>query len=84
MKVSKVQLDILQKMNEGWELGMGRGYNPSHWLQKNGLGRGGDTQNVKDNSFSSLYKKELIKSTGYNYPSERWELTEKGKALVTA
>jgi hypothetical protein len=61
MQLSKAQSRVLQLLQEGWELGVSSGIVGNAWLQKNGLGRGGETEFVNYNTFHSLYKRGLIK-----------------------
>ncbi len=73
MALSKSQQLVIDKMKEGWELGsstMGRA-----WLQKNGLGRGGETMGVHRNTLHSLYKMGLIKHI-YGFPTSHHTLVE--------
>ncbi len=82
MKVSKVQLDILQKMNDGWELGFYQGFNASCRLQEGGIGRGGKVQTVNTNTYYSLRREGLIVISKEDYPTDKYAIGEKGKALV--
>lgn len=45
---------VLQLLAEGWELGVSAGFSPRVWMQKNGLSRGGETEDVNWNSMHSL------------------------------
>jgi len=49
MKLSKTQLEVLRLMNEGWELGRnndGGWGGRQWWMQKGGLGYGGDDKTI--------------------------------------
>ena len=72
MKLPKTQIDILDKMDNGWELGLATGYKGSRaWLQKGGLGYGGDSQKVHRNTLFSLEAKGLIKRI-YGFPTSKF------------
>jgi len=75
-KLTKVQQDVLDKMNDGWELGcyINSGCN----LQKGGLGRGGQTQRVSHATVTSLYQKHLIRQI-YGFPAVHYVLIEAEK-----
>jgi len=91
MKLSKAQLEVLQKLSEGWELGSSltqigftveieRGV-----LQKNGLGCGQPLKDVKIITINALVKKGLIKRLPNPYVRiefTKYELTEKGKTYI--
>jgi len=63
--LSKVQQEVVDQMKAGWELGINNsGFHTRPWLQKGGLGKGGEIQRVPLNSFNSLNTKRVIKSTG--------------------
>lgn len=80
MKLSEKQKMVIQLMRDGWQLGFDRLSNRS-WLQKNGLGRGGETAEVKRSTLQSLRKHELIVNGGHKYPVTQLMLTEKGKSI---
>ena len=92
MKLSKLQVEVIQLMQKGWELGsyhgLGVGYgNPSFTihLQKNGLGKGGECVHVKVNTFWSLQSRGLIEEVEnqpYFAHPKRYQLTQKGKDWV--
>jgi len=85
-KLSKNQLEVLRLMSEGWELGRSHGFDGDRpwWMQKGGLGRGGDSKKVNSNTTFSLYKKGLIYKPDpkTEFPTEHWALTEKGKEAI--
>ncbi len=90
MKLTKKQIEILTLMNLGWELGKNTSTsarNISHnrvwWLQKGGIGRGGESKEIHGKvNILNLYQEKLILSTGFNFPSEKYYLTKKGKKLL--
>ena len=78
------QLAVLRKMRDGWELGLDTGMDAYAWLQRNGLGRGGDTQSVSLNTLYALVSRKLLERGGYNYPTQRFILTAKGREAADA
>lgn len=63
-KLTERQLHVVRRMCEGWELGLEQGYRGSFWwLQKNGLGKGGDCENVHASTAESLLKLGLVRDT---------------------
>ena len=67
MKLSKLQSQVIKRLQEGWELGLmwsHIGYTRIKyhaWLQKNGLGKCGLVEDVDMRTFNSLRYKNLIK-----------------------
>ena len=82
IKLSSVPKMVIKKMRKGWELGTkselrGR----STWIQKNGIGKGGQSIKVTS-TFYSLCDKNLIQqSERYSGLTEIWELTDLGKTI---
>ena len=76
MKLSVLQQKVIDLMNEGWELGLTQGFCPRAWLQKNGLGKGGETLNISVATLYSLERNKLIVSQGYSYPTRTYKLKE--------
>lgn len=72
MKLSESQQLVIDKMNEGWELGYDN-YSFTTWLQKNGIGRGGETIDIRNATLFALYKKGLIQEH-YNFPISKYTL----------
>lgn len=83
-KLSKSQLELLKLMADGWELGKDATGSSGWWMQKGGLGRGGEAKNVHLTTAHNSYKKGLIKrdDTKPHFPSTHYCLTEKGKKAV--
>lgn len=66
MKLTKAQQHVVARMKEGWSLGLDTGLKPWAWLQQDGLGRGGATENVNLNTFSGLERRKVICRAGTN------------------
>lgn len=81
MKLSKAQTQVVAKMKEGWQLGRDNTATGGWWLQKDGLGRGGDTITVNGNSAHALFKSGVIQEKKWGFPTSLWELTKYGKSV---
>ena len=79
MKLSKAQSEILRMMATGWELGLSMTMDGGFWIQKGGLGRGGDSQNVHHGTAGALENRGLIERCEYSFPTQRLRLTEAGR-----
>jgi len=67
------QAEILRLLREGWELGLDH-YGHEPWLQKDGLGKGGETRQAHSASFWALKRKGLIELIKDGFPSSRYGL----------
>jgi hypothetical protein len=86
VKLSESQLNVLRLLNngEGWEIGLYTGINPRARMQKGGLGKGGEAQDVRITTFTALSDKGLIarnKEAPFAFP-QHWHITSEGKAKV--
>lgn len=81
MKLTKAQQEVINLMGQAWELGTSSGITSRCWLQKNGLGRGGDTKTISYVTKNKLESMGLIVGT-YKFPITKYELTELGKQHV--
>lgn len=77
-KLSKAQGEVVRLMREGWELGKSEGMSGGAWLQKNGVGRGGETKTISISTYLALYTKRIIAGE-YTFPTSKYSLTELGK-----
>ena len=75
MKLSKVQQNVLDKMRDGWELGMSHSFGVNCWLQKDGIGKGGESEDIRYSTLSVLFQKKLIKQRGRTGLTMVFELT---------
>jgi len=73
VKLSKQQDKAIKLMKDGWELGCSE-TSGKCWLQKGGLGSGGNTEKVKESTISALEKKGLITYNKRDYPFHKWKL----------
>lgn len=77
MKLSKAQQFVIDKMRNGWELGQSNSMVCDRCcIQKGGIGRGGEAVTVSRATKQALFDRGLIRSRGYSFPTEVFELTE--------
>jgi len=81
---TKSQLEILRLMASGWELGLECVMLARYWMQKGGLGYGGEARNVHATTAHSLRKKGLIERNPNKpyFPSIHYRLSEKGRKAL--
>ena len=73
-KLSQRQQEVLDLMNAGWELGLDIAFHGQPWLQKGGLGRGGDSKRISHATLFALHKRGLIKIAKREFPLETYRL----------
>ena len=73
-ELSKTQKEIVNLMRNGWELGGSMSGSGGDWIQKGGLGKGGDSKNVNANTTFALYKKGVICRGLRKFPTEHYLL----------
>jgi len=76
VKLSNPQQKVIDLMKAGWELGVNGGINNRAWLQRDGCGRGGPTEDVHFNTFYALYKRHLIVIKKAGFPTATWRLKD--------
>jgi len=82
-KLSKKLKEILELMNTGWELGIDHFNQERRWVQKGGCGFGGESKDIHKNAnIKFLIFDGLIKSNGYDYPTETYRITNKGRTAL--
>ena len=64
---------------EGGELGKSMDFEGRAWLQKDGLGKGGATREVRANTFAALYRAGLIELQSNQFPTAIYCLKTKEK-----
>lgn len=86
-KPTPAQQEVINHMAAGWQLGRNSGFGnripPREWLQKGGIGKGGESKPVRGGTVMSLTDKGLIKPYKGNYPVTTYVLTEEGRATLT-
>jgi hypothetical protein len=80
--LTKKQAEVVYLMANGWELGLDIGIIGRYWIQKGGLGYGGESRNVHGNTAYFLNRMKMIESVERHFPTERFRLTELGLQTV--
>lgn len=80
MKISKAQQRVVTLMEEGWELGWSSSIGGRIWLQKNGVGRGGETERVLPATAMALIKAGIIVCDKPSFPTSKYRLTNTSKS----
>tara|TARA_Y100000310_G_C20686245_1_gene819215 strand:- start:1215 stop:1466 length:252 start_codon:yes stop_codon:yes gene_type:complete len=75
-KLSRAQQHVLDRMKDGWELGRSSTFEGGAWLQKDGLGRGGQTETVNSATLIVLWRNGLIVPVGSHFPTQKYTLKE--------
>ncbi len=79
MKLSKSQEHVVDRMRSGWGLGSSismSGDSNLAWLQEGGVGRGGDMEKVRWDTFQALLRKGVITRKGHCFPAVKYKLVE--------
>ena len=76
MKLSKAQQHVIDRMRDGWELGIMTDYSGRCWLQQGGIGRGGQSENVSTATVWVLRRMDLIVLEKHHFPMMRAHLKE--------
>lgn len=74
MKLTKAQDRVVSLMKEGWELGWSNTMDGRVWLQKGGVGRGGQTERVLVATASALCKAGVIVCDKREFPTSKYRL----------
>lgn len=81
MKLTVRMRHVLDRLAEGWELGVEGGLVALAWLQQDGLGRGGETEKVSMTTLHALTARGLIRHvTVFPARPTRYALTPAGRA----
>ena len=83
IKLSETQKDIVKLLQSGeWEIGYSSGVRLSRgWMQKGGLGRGGEAKDINVATFRALKDKGLIEQGEYGFPTRHYIITDLCKQL---
>lgn len=79
MKLSETQQHVIDRMKSGWQLGTSMDLRGHSWLQKDGCGRGGETEDVHGNTVSALWSKNIIVTDHERFPLRTYKLAEGAK-----
>ena len=78
-KLSLLQQHVIDRLQEGWELGQSMTTGGHCWMQRGGLGKGGTAENVLNSTLYALVRRNLIEVVERQFPTRRYALTSKGK-----
>jgi len=76
MKLSETQQHVIDRMKSGWQLGTSMDLRAHSWLQKDGCGSGGETEDVHGNTVSALWSKKLIVTDHEGFPLRTYKLAK--------
>jgi len=76
MKLSETQQHVIDRMKSGWQLGTSTSLHPYSWLQKDGCGRGGESEDVHAGTVSALYNRGAIVVDVEGFPLRTYKLVE--------
>lgn len=81
-KITKLQQDVLDKLRAGWELGATRSLIDRRvWLQKDGLGNGGESTKVRRAVFEALVAgKHIVRGESHHSSTLRYVLAPSEQA----
>jgi hypothetical protein len=83
-KPSKVQMEVLSKMADGWQLGRRDGVIDGRaWIQKGGCGYGGEIQSVSLGTVRAMEHHGYIVKDTYKYPTQTYRLNIDAAAMST-
>lgn len=77
-KFTKSQAEVILLMREFWQLGVnlaGGGVR----IQKDGIGRGGETKKVSSSTFHTLIDAGLLECVDEDFPTKKYILSELGR-----
>ena len=80
-KLTPIQQEVIDLMKQGWELGSSLDLSGRCWLQKGGLGRGGESKTVTSSTIRTLDYLGFIEVASSKFPTRHWCL--KGKMPTT-
>lgn len=82
-KPTPAQAAVLGKIVDGeWELGRSVTMDGQAWVQRGGIGFGGESANVHGATFLALWRAKWVASKGRAFPTERYEITNAGREAL--
>lgn len=77
-KLTPIQQEVIDLINQGWELGSSVSLDGRCWIQKGGLGKGGETKTVSSSTVRTLEYLGYIERGERHFPTLHYRLkTEK-------
>lgn len=77
------QREVVDRLREGWELGVSKSLDRQRvWIQKNGVGRGGESVDLRPRTFEALKSAGLLVPSKSKYPTYAYVLVGDPRAVV--
>lgn len=78
------QREVVDRLREGWELGVSKSLDARQriWIQKNGVGRGGESVDLRPSTFEALKSAGLLAPSKSTYPTYAYVLVGDPRAVV--
>lgn len=74
MKPTKAQRQVIDLLEAGWELGWSLTMGGRVWLQKGGVGCGGETLTVRASTANALLKEGILVCEKRDFPTSKYRL----------
>jgi hypothetical protein len=83
IKLSDKQKEVIRLMREGWGTAITYGMYAGAWMQKNGIGKGGESKSLRPDTVHRLIDLKLIEDNNESkrYSDKHFSLTELGKTI---
>lgn len=78
-KLTETQIEVIKLMRKGWQLGCSLTMDSRTWIQKDGVGRGGETKKVSKSVFHGLKDRGVLECVDNDFPTAKYNLNELGK-----
>ena len=75
-KLTPLQQEVIDLIGQGWELGSSLGIDGRCWIQKSGLGKGGESKNVSSSTVRTLEYLGYIERGESHFPTLHYKLKE--------
>lgn len=77
------QTAVLERIADGeWELSQSMTMDGRTWMQRGGIGRGGEAKNVNAATFHALWKAKWVVSKGRSFPNNLYAITDAGREAL--
>lgn len=78
-KFTEAQAEVIKLMRQHWQLGVSLDMSGRKWIQKDGIGRGGETKKVTSSTFNAINDAGLLECVDNDFPTKKYILNELGK-----
>ena len=83
-KLSNSQREIIGLMRDGWTLAEDTDKRGKAYIQKGGIGKGGESLDVNSKTVNALYTQKIIRITKQSFPTNEYALTKLGQSINTS